>query len=147
MLPTMKAALRVRKPPFRRFLPEDRLRGVTPMTPLGVDHFLKYLATRKQLETKGARILPTDMKVVDEGDSIYTSLEHRVLCSAWMMGSTTEDKIRQRFLRGSLRVTFSTEVLPHRYPVDGLDCRALLDEGHETPYQTPVEAPEEEGNS
>jgi hypothetical protein len=132
---------------FRRFLPEDRIHGVTPMTPLGVDHFLKYLATREQLETKGARILSTDMKVVDVGDSIYTSLEHRALYSAWMMGSITEDKIRRRFLQASLRVSFSTEVLPYRYPVDGFHRGALSYESDKTPSQTQVGTPAVEGNS
>jgi hypothetical protein len=36
-----------------------------------------------------------------------------------MIGSITEDKIRQRFLQASLRVSFSTEVLPYRYPGGG----------------------------
>jgi hypothetical protein len=132
---------------FRRFLPEDRIHGITPMTPLGVDHFLKYLATREQLETKGARILSTDMKVLDQGDSIYTSLEHRVLYSAWMTGSITEDKIRQRFSLASLRVSFSTEVLPYRYPIDGFNRRALSHESDKTPSQTQVGTPAVEGNS
>jgi hypothetical protein len=132
---------------FHRFLPEDRIHGVTPMTPLGVNHLLKYLATREQLETKGARILSTDMKVVDEGDSIYFSLEHRALYSAWMTGSITEDKIQQRFLGASLRVSFSTEVLPYRYPVDGFHRGALSYERDETRGQTQVGTPAVESNS
>jgi hypothetical protein len=132
---------------FRRFLPEDRIHGVTPMTPLGVDHLLKYLATREQLETKGARILSSDMKVVDEGESIYTSLEHRALYSAWMIGSLTEDKIRQRFLQASLRVSFSIEVLPYRYPIDAFNRGALLHESNKTPSQTLAGTPAVGGNS
>ncbi len=42
------------KDAFQRFLPTDRLRGVTPMTPLGVDHFLDYLAIKERSEAKGS---------------------------------------------------------------------------------------------
>jgi hypothetical protein len=53
------------------------------------------------------------------------------------MQTTTADKIRQRFLQSSLRVTFTTVVLPYRYPIYTLRQDAPLEEDNETPEQTP----------
>jgi hypothetical protein len=132
------------KAAFGRFLPADRMRGVTPMTPLGVDHFIRFLAIRQQSEVGGRGVLTSDLQTLREGENLYTSLEHRALYSAWKLGSTSEEKIRQRFLRTSLRVEFSTMVLPYRYPVDVQRQTQLSDEARETPYQTPDEAPHKE---
>jgi hypothetical protein len=101
---------------FGRFLPADRLRGVTPMTPLGVDHFLDFLSIRRQSEVEGRGILASNLQVLREGEAIYIALEHEALYSAWKLGSTNADKVRQRFLQTSLRATFSVVVLPYSYP-------------------------------
>ena len=45
-----------------------------------------------------------------------------------------------------MRVEFSTMVLPHRYPIDILRFDSQSQEGRETPYQTPDETPDSEGN-
>ena len=122
---------------FDRFLPADRRRGVTPMTPLGVDHFLEYLAVRQRVDAAGSGILAGNLRVLREGESIYTSLEHQALYSAWKMGATTADKIRQRFLQSSLRAAFSTVVLPYRYPIYTLRQEGSPDEGSKTPQEPP----------
>jgi hypothetical protein len=128
------------KAAFGRFLPADRMRGVTPMTPLGVDHFIRFLAVRQQSEVGGRGVLSSDLQTLREGESLYTSLEHQALYAAWKMGSTSAEKIRQRFLQTSMRVEFSTVVLPHRYPVDIKRSATQSQEGRETPYQTRDEA-------
>jgi hypothetical protein len=132
------------KDTFQRFLPTDRLRAVTPMTPLGVDHFLDYLAIKERSEAKGSGVLLGDLSILREGESIYTSLEHHALYSAWKMQTTTAEKIRQRFLQSSLRVTFTTVVLPYRYPIYTLRQEAPLEEDSGTPEQTPDETLKEE---
>jgi hypothetical protein len=106
------------KAAFGRFLPAGRMRGVTPMTPLGVDHFVRFLEVRQQSEVGGRGVLSSDLRTLREGEGLYTSLEHQALYAAWKLGSTSAEKIRQRFLQTSLRVEFSTVVLPYRYPVD-----------------------------
>jgi len=126
---------------FSRFLPADRLRGVTPMTPLGVDHFVQFLGVRQQSEVGGRGVLSSDLHTLREGESLYTSLEHQALYSAWKLGSTSAEKIRQRFLQTSMRVEFSTVVLPYRYPIDILRPESQFQEGRETPCQTPDETP------
>jgi hypothetical protein len=132
---------------FHRFLPSDRLRGVTPATPLGVDHFIQFLEVRQQSEVGGRGVLSSDLKTLREGEALYTSLEHQALYSAWKIGSTTSEKIRQRFLQTSMRVNFSTVVLPYRYPVDATRPKTRVEEGDETPYQTLDETPSGEDNS
>jgi hypothetical protein len=129
------------KAAFGRFLPADRMRGVTPMTPLGVDHFVRFLEVRQQSEVGGRGVLSSDLKTLREGEGLYTSLEHQALYAAWKMGSTSEEKIRQRFLQTSMRVEFSTVVLPYRYPIDILRPESQSEEGGETPYQPPDETP------
>jgi hypothetical protein len=133
------------KAAFGRFLPADRLRGVTPMTPLGVDHFIRFLSVRQQSEVGGRGVLSSDLRTLREGEGLYTSLEHQALYAAWKMGRTSAKKIRQRFLQTSMRVEFSTVVLPYRYPLDILRPESRSEEGSETPYQTPDETPSDEG--
>jgi hypothetical protein len=124
------------KASFGRFLPADRMRGVTPMTPLGVDHFVRFLVVRQQSEVGGRGVLSSDLQTLREGENLYTSLEHQALYAAWKMGSTSAEKIRQRFLQTSMRAEFSTVVLPHRYPIDVQRSVPPSQEGRETPYQT-----------
>ena len=135
------------KAAFRRFLPAGRLLGVTAMTPLGVDHFIQFLAVRQQSELAGRGVLSSDLQTLREGESLYTSLEHQALYSAWKAGSTTVEKIRQRFLQTAMRVTFSTVVLPYRYPLDVLRPESRSQQGHETLYRTLDETPSSGDNA
>jgi hypothetical protein len=121
---------------FNRFLPADRLRGVPSATPMGVDHFLEYLAASQRYETKGSVTSARDLEVLREGEHLYTSLEHRALQAAWNNQSTSDNRIRQRFLQKSLRATFSTVVLPYRYPTDATQHRLQTEDGRETMPQT-----------
>jgi hypothetical protein len=132
------------KATFNRFLPADRLRGVTPMTPLGVDHFLEFLAVRQQSEVGGRGVLSSDLKTLREGESLYTSLEHQALYSAWKAGSTTVEKVRQRFLQSSMRVTFSTVVLPYHYPLDPAQPESSSGEDDDTHHHTRHDTTSEE---
>lgn len=121
---------------FNRFLPADRLRGVTSTTPLGVEHFLEYLAASQCYEAKGRVTSVRDLEVLCEGEHLYTTLEHRALQAAWNNQSTSADRIRQRFFQKSLRATFSTVVLPYRYPTDAMQHRLPPDDGRETMLKT-----------
>jgi hypothetical protein len=117
------------KAAFGRFLPADRMRGVTPMTPLGVDHFVRFLEVRQQSEVGGRGVLSSDLKTLREGENLYTSLEHQALYAAWKLGSTSEEKIRQRFLQTSMRAMFSTVVLPYSYPTSVMQHSQPVHEG------------------
>ncbi len=121
---------------FNRFLPADRLRGVTSATPLGVEHFLEYLATSQRYEAKGGVTSARDLEVLREGEHLYTSLEHRARQAAWNNQSTSADRIRQRFRQKSLRARFTTVVLPYRYPTDARQHRLQPEDGRETMLQT-----------
>lgn len=121
---------------FHRFLPGDRLHGVTAMTPMGVEHFLEYLAASLRYEAKGGVTSARDLAVLREGEHLYTTLEHRALQAAWKIGSTNADRIRQRFLTQSLRATFTTVVLPYSYPTDSKRPSPSTDEADETRQHT-----------
>jgi hypothetical protein len=82
-----------------------------------------------------------------ESESLYTSLEHQALYSTWKAGSTTVEKIRQHFLQTAMRVTFSTVVLPYRYPFDVLRPESRSQQGHETLYRTLDKAPSSGDNA
>ena len=125
------------KAAFDHFLPADRLRGVTSMTPMGVEHFIEYLAASRRYDTKGGITSARDLEVLREGEHLYTTLEHRALQSAWNIESTNADKIRQRFLERSLRATFSTVVLPYHYPLEIMRQQPQSDEARATRYATP----------
>ena len=124
------------KAAFDRFQPADRLRGVTSMTPMGVEHFLEYLDASRRYDTKGGVTSARDLEVLREGEKLYTSLEHRALQAAWNNGSTNADRIRRRFLQKSLRATFSTVVLPYSYPTDAAQQQLRNEDGGETMLQT-----------
>ena len=64
---------------FNRFLPPDRLHGVTSLTPMGVEHFIEYLAASERYEAKGGVTSAHDLAVLREGEHLYTTLEHRAL--------------------------------------------------------------------
>ncbi len=121
---------------FNRFLPADRLRGVTSATTLGVEHFLEYLAASQRYEAKGGVSSARDLEVLREGEHLYTSLEHRALQAAWNNQSTSADRIRQRFVKKSLRVTFTTVVLPYSYPTDATQHQPQQEDGRKTMFQT-----------
>ena len=121
---------------FNRFLPADRLRGVTSATPLGVEHFLEYLAASQRYEAKGSVTSARDLEVLREGEHLYTSLEHRALQAAWNNQSTNADRIRQRFLQKSLHATFTSVVLPYSYPIYSQGQRVSSQECHWTPQRT-----------
>jgi hypothetical protein len=117
---------------FNRFLPTDRLRGVTSMTPMGVEHFLEYLTASQRYEMRGSVTSARDLEVLREGEKLYTSLEHRALQAAWNNQSTNADRIRQRFLQKSLRATFTTVVLPYSYSIDATQRQPRPEDGRKT---------------
>ena len=125
------------KDSFERFLPPDRLHGVTNLTPRGVEHFLAFLAARQRYEAQSNSITARDLDLLREGEHLYVSLEHQAFYAAWKIQSTSADKIRQRFLASSMRVTFTTAVLPYSYPIYTLRQDAHSHEGTETQQQTP----------
>jgi hypothetical protein len=124
------------KAAFGRFLPADRLCGVTSMTPLGVEHFLEYLDASRRYDAKGGVSNARDLEVLREGEHLYTTLKHRALQSAWNNQSTNADKIRQRFSQNSLHATFTAVVLPYSYPIYNERKKSPTQQGEETRHQT-----------
>jgi hypothetical protein len=102
---------------FAARYPEARALGVTPMTPRGVDHFLEYLRARENAGTEKRPLTLRDLAVLHEGESIYVTLEHEALVSAWQTGTTRTERIRQRFLQQGPNGKFTAIILPYRYPL------------------------------
>lgn len=132
------------KATFHRFLPADRQQGVTSLTPLGVEHFLEFLAASERYDTKGGISSARDLQVLREGEHLYVSLEHQALQSAWRIQSTNADRIRQSFLKDSLHATFTTVVLPYSYPIYNVRQNASSQQGEQTRQQTPQQTQSEE---
>lgn len=133
--------MRRAKAAFERRSPADWTRGVTPLTPIGVDHFLKFLCVRQFFEAEGGGVLSSELEVLREGDSLYTTLEHQALYAAWKTGATAATKIRERLQQSSLRLTFTTTVLPYSYPIYTLRQDGQPEERDATHQQTPQENP------
>ncbi|HZU42143.1 MAG TPA: hypothetical protein VE994_05685 [Terriglobales bacterium] len=136
-----EANVRRAKAVFEHCFPTDRLRGVTPLTPLGVDHFLKFLRARQFFEAEGGGVLSSELQLLREGEPLYTTLEHQALYAAWKAGATNEEKIRERFQQAPLRMTFTATVLPYSYPIYTLRQDGQSEEGDATHQQTPQETP------
>ena len=101
---------------FTALYPDIRTLGVTSMTPRGVDHFLEYLRTHENKIQKRPITL-RDLTVLREGEHVYTTLEHRALCAAWNIGSTSAERIRQRFQQQGPRAKFTSVLMPYSYPL------------------------------
>lgn len=102
---------------FASHFTETQVAGVSQQTPLGVEHFLRFLAIRRRTEMEGGAIPAADRELLREGESIYSTLEHRALYAAWKMGSTNAAKIRQRFVAPGPMAKFTTLRLPYIYPL------------------------------
>jgi len=102
---------------FASLYPRARALGMTPMTPRGVDHFLEYLRAFELSESQVQPITLRDLEVLHEGELIYTTLEHRALCAAWKVGSTSTDLIRQRFEQRGPHAKFTAICVPYSYPI------------------------------
>lgn len=102
---------------FAALYPEARALGVTVMTPHGVDHFLDYLRAYENNETQKHPITLRDLAVLREGEDIYITLEHQALCAAWKIGSTSAERIRQRFQQQGPQAKFTTVLMPYSYPL------------------------------
>jgi hypothetical protein len=102
---------------FAALYPEARALGVTSMTPRGVDHFLDYLRAYENHETQRRPVTLRDLAVLREGEHIYITLEHQALCAAWKIGSTSAERIRQRFQQQGPQAKFTTVLMPYSYPL------------------------------
>ncbi|MGA9670297.1 MAG: hypothetical protein WBQ94_13885 [Terracidiphilus sp.] len=102
---------------FAALFPARKALGMTALTPRGVDHFLEYLHARESYDTRNRSIPLRDLEVLHEGEFIYTTLEHQALYAAWKIGSTSAEKIRQRFHQQGPLAKFTAIVLPYRFPL------------------------------
>ena len=102
---------------FAALYPKAQARGVTPMTPRGLDHFLEYLRAYENNETQERAITLRDLAVLREGEHLYTTLEHQALCAAWQIGSTSAERIRQRFPQQGPQAKFTSILIPYNYPL------------------------------
>lgn len=115
---------------FAAHFTETQVAGVSEQTPLGVEHFLQYLRAREIHEARGWLVTGRDFKTLEEGESLYTSLEHQALYSAWKMQSTNAEKIRQRFNQQGPHAKFTTIALPYIYPLFSLKRERKTSEEH-----------------
>jgi hypothetical protein len=102
---------------FAALYPEARALGVTTMTPRGVDHFLEYLRASENNETQKRAFTLRDLAVLREGEHLYTTLEHQALCAAWQIGSTSTERVRQRFQQQGPQAKFISILMPYTYPL------------------------------
>jgi hypothetical protein len=105
---------------FAAHFTETQIAGVSEQTPLGVEHFLAYLRAREIQDARNWPVMESDLRVLQEGESIYTTLEHQALYAAWRMQSTSAEKIRKRFLQPGPQAKFTTVALPYIYPLFSL---------------------------
>ena len=102
---------------FAALYPDTGALGVTSMTPRGVDHFLEYLRADENKETQKRPITLGDLAVLREGEHVYTTLEHKALCAAWKIGSTSAERIRLRFQQQGPQAKFTTVLMSYNYPL------------------------------
>ena len=124
---------------------ETQVSGVSEQTPLGVEHFLEYLRAREMHEAQNWPVAERDLRVLQEGESIYTTLEHQALYAAWKMQSTSAEKIRQRFVQPGPQAKFTTVALPYIYPLFSLKRERKTSEEHGSRLRSGQRSSLEEG--
>jgi hypothetical protein len=92
----------------------------------GIDHFLSYLKIRTKYDRQGGGFSTDDVRVLREGMELYTSLEQQALLAAWMMGSTTEEKIRRRFEPKTKQISVHSYLLEYDYPIWSMKYRRAV---------------------
>jgi hypothetical protein len=116
----VEKSFRFARTAFAAHFTETQITGVSEQTPLGVEHFLAFLRAREMHEEQNWPVAGSYLKVLEEGEPIYTTLEHRALYAAWKMRSTNAEKIRRRFMQHGPQAKFTTIALPYIYPLFSL---------------------------
>jgi hypothetical protein len=122
---------------FALHFSETQVAGVSERTPLGIEHFLEFLAAKLRFESAGQSAILREIEVLREGERIYTTLEHQALYAAWKIGSTDAGKIRQRFIAPGPQAKFTTIRLPYTYPLFTLKRERSLKEEHGSRLRSP----------
>jgi hypothetical protein len=110
----------------RQFLRRFPANPATKELPYGVDHFLDYLRLRSRCDRHERMIPSKQMRIVWEGDELYTSLEQRAMLAGWEMGGTNETRIRERFEPSMKHVLIRSYLLAHDYPVWSMKYRRAV---------------------
>ena len=141
--PTQRATPPARKLPSIAFCLRTGCVASPPMTPHGCRSLHRVSrGPASSREAEGAALLaPAISKFCARERACTPRSNTRRSTRHGELGSTSAEKIRQRFLQTSMRVEFSTVVLPYRYPIDILRPESQSEEGGETPYSAPRTRP------
>ena len=101
----------------REFLRRFPKQNTTEDLPLGIDHFLRYLEVRRCYDLKLRFLTPSGMRILEEGDPIYSNLEHRALLAAWKAGNTNEARVRSRYEQRTRKISIRGYLLECDYPI------------------------------
>ncbi len=101
----------------REFLRRFPKQNTTEDLPLGLDHFLRYLEVRRCYDLKLRFLTPSGMRIMEEGDPIYPSLEHRALLATWKMGNTNEARVRSHYEQRTRKISILGHLLESDYPI------------------------------
>jgi hypothetical protein len=107
----------------REFLRKFPRKAAGKELPMGLEHFLLWLSVRSGFDKGEARLKPEGVRLLNEGDRLYTSLEMQALLAAWKRGSTNEAKIRARFECDMRQISIQGYLLEHDYPVWSMKYR------------------------
>ena len=99
---------------FSTKLPDDQVRGTTPLTPRGVSHLLDYLRARELADSKKSALTLHDLALLREGDGLYNRREHQALLAS---GTANAQRVRQQFEHMGQRRKLTPVVLPYSYPL------------------------------
>jgi hypothetical protein len=104
---------------LRRFPPSS----VTSELPFGLEHFLNWLRIRTRYDREGGNFSLDHMRVLDEGERLYTSLEEQAILAGWKLGSVRESKLRERFEREMHQISIRGYLFEYDYPVWSMKYR------------------------
>jgi hypothetical protein len=104
---------------LRRFPPSTATREL----PRGIEHFLSYLQVRTRYDQETGSFSIEDMRILDEGNKLYTSLEQQAWLASWKIGRASEEKIRARFEPRMKQLSIYCYLLEYDYPIWSMKYR------------------------
>jgi hypothetical protein len=90
------------------------------LLPFGQEHLARFFQAQQLWDENSSDFQPDHLKVLREGESVYTNVEHQELRMEWLAGRQSFDKKLTELTRGTdSAAVFKTCLLDQSYPIFG----------------------------
>ena len=109
------------------------------LLPFGQEHLTRFFHAQQLWDANSGDFRPEHLKILREGESVYTSVEHQELRKEWLMGRQSFDKKLAELTRGTVSNTvFKTCLLDQSYPIFGFKNSGSWQGNHDSVLDSAV---------